>query len=683
VIALIPQLESSKADIKRETITQLQNIGDRRAVIPLVAKFGDSSPPIRVAAIKAVGELKDPAAVPALIRLIGDPTEEVRNEAVKALGNIAATEAIDALIEQLNAGTDTYKENVALALGKIAGKPGGAAKGGDDALRALVASIAQPKLRKGATEGLKYAGTQAVPALVAHLLGKIPGDPTTAVTLLADAADARATAALTAELERGRVATPLVLKALGATRDPAALVPVLGMLSNKDPAIRLAAMDALRPLLGNDARAGDVLVEHLADDDLEVRILAAEYLGILRVGAATPKLIALSGAGNPPRLRRAAIDALGEIRRPEATKALLDVLREGPTDLHRAAATALSYVADPSAIPALILDIRSDHGPMRHEVVRALGATMRTKSDPAGRALLRELAEDGNVKVSVAAIDGLAATNDPADLPFLRALVDKGAADRRRAAAWAVGEMHDTGAIEGLATAMASNDDRLAGDAAWALGEIFAASPRDGHVGAMVDRWLHLAKHGHWASAIDGVAALSRTLWALPKEGRAQLVGGTRRAALTALASHKSRLVRINVAHALAAIGDDDAVKTLGQLIHDDANPRVRAAAAVALAQVGSPKAAAALKAGVDYWRDATLADAAKATAIPPRNEWRSFYVVDPSVDDAPVRQEPYFVQSGDGLVWATYTDARGHLTSEHVPAGDMVVWSGAREAEY
>src|SRR5262249_339173 len=157
---------------------------------------------------------------------------------------------------------------------------------------------------------------------------------------------------------------------------------------------------------------------------------------------------------------------------------------------------ALSYVADPSAVPALIVDIRSDHGPMRHEVVRALGATMRTKSDATGRALLRELAEDGNVKVSVAAIAGLAATNDPADVSFLRGLVERGAADRRRAAAWALGEMRDTGGIDVLATAMSSNDDRLAGDAAWALGEILAASPKDGHTGAIVDRWLHLAKHG-------------------------------------------------------------------------------------------------------------------------------------------------------------------------------------------
>ena len=65
------------------------------------------------------------------------------------------------------------------------------------------------------------------------------------------------------------------------------------------------------------------------------------------------------------------------------------------------------------------------------------------------------------------------------------------------------------------------------------------------------------------------------------------------------------------------------------------------------------------------------------------RTEWRIFYVVDPSADDAPVRQEQYFVHTPDGVVWASYTDARGELTSEHVPPGDSIVWPASREAEY
>jgi HEAT repeat protein len=646
VIALIPRLEDAKADVRRETIEQLEQLGDKRAVIPLVAKFGDTQLDIRKAAVRAVGKLGDKSAVPALIRLMNDPAEEVRTAAVGSLGLLGAVEAIDALTEQLGSGTDLFRAKVAYALGQIAASPG-AGKAGEDAMRTLVENLATPATRKAATDALRVAGKAAVPALVAHLTGRLKGDPTTAVSLLADNADARATAALTAELERGRVPMPLVLQALGATGDPQALVPVLGALSNKDAAIRLAAMDALRPLLGRDARAGDVLIEHLTDEDLEVRILAAEYLGTVRVATAAPKLTALAGPGNPTRLRLAAIDALGEIGDPSASKVLLDVLREGPPELHRAAATALSYIADPSTIAPLVQQVQADRGPTRHELVRALGATLRGHGDANARRLLRDLTADSNVKVAVAAICGLAAANDPADAPLLRSLVENAAADRRRIAALALGDMHDTGSIDVLATAMGAKDDRFAADAAWALGEIAAANPRDGKVDNLVERWLYAARHGGWATSIDASAALARTLWALPAADRGKLVGGARHASLEALALHKSRLVRLNAIVALQALGED--VSKLA----DDPSPHVAAAAK------------------------------RKATAPVARSEWRTFYVVDPTADDAPVREEPYFVHTPDGLVWATYTDARGEITSEHVPPGDATTWPASREPEY
>ncbi len=394
MIALIPRLEDEKADVKRETIDQLEQLGDRRAVIPIVARFSDSSPEVRRAAVKAVGKLGDASAVPALIRIAtGDNNMDVRSVAVSALGNLGAVEALDTLTELLKSGDDSFRSKVATALGQIAATPG-SGKAGEDAMRTLVQNLAIPTQQRPAIEALQLAGRAAVPALVAHLTGKLAGDPTKAVQLLADAGDGRATAALAGELERGRVPMPLVLRALGATKDPAALVPVLGALSHKDAAIRFAAMEALRPLLGSDARAGDVLIEHLADDDLEVRILATEYLGILGVSAAAPKLTVLAGPGNPPRLRLAAIDALGGIgdaaRTPDAAKALVDVLREGPADLHRAAATSLAYIADPTALPALITLARADHGPTRYHVVRAIGRTLHAHPDPTARRLLHD-----------------------------------------------------------------------------------------------------------------------------------------------------------------------------------------------------------------------------------------------------------------------------------------------------
>jgi HEAT repeat protein len=427
VIALIPRLDDDKSDVKRETIDQLEQLGDRRAVIPLVAKFSDSSREVAKAAVRAIGKLGDKSAVPALIRMMSHPDDDVRRQAVGSLGLLGATDALDALAEQLNSGSEELRTKVAYALGQIAAQPG-AGKAGEEAVRRLVENLAQVNTRRASVDALRVAGKAAVPALVEHLGGKLKGDPMTVVMLLGEAADARATDVLAAELERGRVPMPLVLKALGATGDPNALVPVLGALANKDPAIRVAAMEALRPLLGRDARAGDVLIEHLADEDLEVRILAAEYLGILQAPAATKKLTALAGPGNPTRLRLASIDALGLIGQvspnADATKALVTVLREGPTELHASAATALSYIADPTIVPTLISQAQNDRGPTRHEVVRALGATLRDRPDAAARKALRTLADDSNVKVAVAAIGGLAAGQQLDDAPALRTLVE-------------------------------------------------------------------------------------------------------------------------------------------------------------------------------------------------------------------------------------------------------------------
>lgn len=697
VIALIPRLEDDKADVRRETIEQLEQLGDKRAVIPLVAKFSDTSRDVRKSAVRAIGKLGDKSAVPALVRLMSDPDEDVRTQAVGSLGLLGAVDALDALSEQLTSGSDTFRTKVAYALGQIAAVPG-AGNAGEDAMQRLVENLAQGNTRRAAIDALRVAGKVAVPALVAHLSGRLKGDPTTAVTLLGEASDARATAALTAELERGRVAMPLVLKALGATGDPNALVAVLGALGNKDGAIRLAAMEALRPLLGRDARAGDVLIEHLADDDLEVRILATEYLGILQVSAATPKLTSLAGPGNPARLRHAAIDALGTIGQvapnADATKMLVSVLREGPPELHGGAATALSYIADPNAIPLLISQAETDRGPTRHEVVRALGASLRHRPDPAARKLLRALADDANLKVAVAAIAGLAAAQQLDDAPALRTLVEKSAADRRRAAVWALGELKDTGAIATLSDVLSVKDDRLVGDAAWALGEIAVSQPTHPRTKSLVERWLYLGRHGGWAASINGTAALARLMWALPRDQR----GVAPTNALTALAFHKSRLVRVNAVLALSSLsGDDVATKMLTQLLEKDASPHVRIAAAHGLARVsagGSKDFGVRIAATLgnaarnetdSAVRAAALAAQQGAPQLPARKDWRTFQVVDPSADDAPVRQEPYFVHGPDDVVWATYTDARGELNSENIAPDteQQHVHPASREAEY
>jgi hypothetical protein len=194
-------------------------------------------------------------------------------------------------------------------------------------------------------------------------------------------------------------------------------------------------------------------------------------------------------------------------------------------------------------------------------------------------------------------------------------------------------------------------------------------------------------------------------LWQLPRAERRALLTPDRRGALLALRFQRSRLVRINVAHALASLtGDRDAAAALGQLAREDPSPAVRIAAARALMRHGGDEpvatsdaapgprdrtAGALVRAAAEADPESSVRDALLAIAaappppLVPRTEWRTYHVVDPAADDAPVRYEPYFVHDPDGVVWATYTDARGELTTEHAPPGDAIVAPASRESEY
>jgi HEAT repeat protein len=413
---------------------------------------------VRVAAIDAVGQLGDHRAVPALIRLVSDTVPRVRTAAVTALGNLGATEAADLLISELRRrSTDAqYPARVAFALGKIGGA------GYAPAIEVLVESLADDRLAAAAREALSVAGRAAVPALIAHLDGRLAGDATAAVELLRDAGDPSATPALVGELERGRVPRELVLAALGTCGDERALVPVLGLLGDPDPAVRASAMRALRPLLG--PRAADVLIGTLADTDADIRILAAEYLGTIRSRAAVPKLVDAARAGEPMRLRYAAMTSLGAIGDPAALAVLLEVLRDGPAPLRRVAADAIAQLRVIDAVAPHVAMARGGDLDRRAHAVRALGGVLRDRPHAGARTLLLGLAKRGPIAVSLPAIGAIGAMRDPAAEPALIALARDSTLERRRAAVTALGDLGDRAgpaAVAVLLTALTARDDRV------------------------------------------------------------------------------------------------------------------------------------------------------------------------------------------------------------------------------
>jgi cellulose synthase operon protein C len=668
VVPLIDRLDDDKAEVRLAAVEQLMVTGDRRAVIPLVGLFTEPSVEVRVAAVTAVGRLGDRAALPALIRLLRDPNEQLKKAAVTALGNLEAAEATDTLIHLLQTGSDSFRAEVAFALGHIARSPA-AGESGREALDTLVEALANGQLRSAATEALTAAGRTAVPALISHLQGKLDGDPATVVQLLRDIGDARATPALVNELDRGRLSRELVLDALRALGDTRALVPVLGLVSDKDPAVRLAAMRALRPLLGKGSRAADVVGDLLDDPELEIRIMAAEYLGLMQAEVALPALMQIAASARAEiRLRAAAVSALGEIGSTKATKTLLAILRTGPAPLQLAAANSLIYIQDPISVMPLLDLVEEAPRAARASVVRTLGGVLRDRSHDRARRALEALAADAPLDVSLSAVAALGAMSAPASRPILMQLARGGQIDRRRAAIEALGNLPPGGeeGVTFLLDQVRSTDDRVAAAAAWSLGKWRAVGARP--------VLLRASRRRGFATPINATAAFA--LLADRADARAVLE----------LIGHRSRLVRANAAFAAGRLRLVDARAPLVALLTSDPSWLVRVAAARALSRIGGAAGTlqhASRRDAREEVREAARTGLAAPFQVPARSDWREFYFVDPTSGDEPVEQEPYFVSAADGLVTALYTDARGGAIEERFPPGPYVIASALEEKEF
>ena len=673
VVPLIDRLDDDKAEVRLAAVEQLMSSGDRRAVIPLVGLFTEPSIEVRVAAVTAVGRLGDRAALPALLRLLRDPNEQIKKAAVTALGNLEAGEATDTLIYLLETGSDSFRAEVAFALGHIA-RSAAAGDSGREALHTLVEALANGQLRAAATEALTAAGRTAVPALISHLQGKLDGDPATVVQLLRDIGDPRATPALVSELDRGRLSRELVLDALRVLGDSRALVPVLGLVSDKDPAVRLAAMRALRPLLGKGSRAADVVGDLLDDPEVEIRIMAAEYLGLMGAEVAIPRLAEIAVApGGEIRLRVAAVAALGEIGRASATRTLLGLLREGPAALQLAAANSLIYIQDPAAVDPLLEMAEKAPAGSRAAVVRTLGGVLRDRRNQRARKALEELATDGPLDVSLSAVVSLGAMADPDSVETLVGLVRSGQIDRRRAGVEALGNLlgaHPSAGGDDMLTLLLdqlrSTDDRVAATAGWALGKWRAVRARP--------VLLRACRRRGFATPVNASAAF------------ALMADRNDTSAVVELLHHRSRLVRVNAAFAAGRLKLAEARTRLIELLADDASWLVRIAAARALSRVGGGGAAlrhASLRDPREEVRVAARGALAAPFHPPARGDWREFYFVDPSSGDEPVEQEPYFVSASDGLITALYTDPRGAAIEERFPPGPYIIASALEEKEY
>ena len=206
---------------------------------------------------------------------------------------------------------------------------------------------------------------------------------------------------------------------------------------------RLVAQPELLPILVENARAVEQLVQRLADrraPDLQ-RIDAAERLALLNVPATVPALI---DALDDPMfaVRLYAARALGCIGDRAAVPALIAHMQERDPEAHLEIVTALGRLADPRAVEVLAPALQHPNEQIQLAATLALGRI------PGAISALLALARRGDQAVALA----LAEVGDPAATEALAGLFTHDDIEIRKAAGLGLARIGTEQAITKLLT---------------------------------------------------------------------------------------------------------------------------------------------------------------------------------------------------------------------------------------
>ena len=354
-----------------------------------------------------------------------------------------------------------------------------------------------PSVRRSAADILGQMGGPAIGSLVIALRHQDANVRLGAATALGEIGSAQALDALEVALTDHNVAVCVAtVVALGKIGDPTSVASLLFVAEGLAEAqVRQAVADALGRM---GASALEPLVSTLQKGAPRMREAAVRALGQAGASGAVESLIAALRDPDE-QVRRFAARSLGEIGDAGAVDRLVSALEEDESlYVAEAAAVALGKIGSSSikGLAALLRNPRARDS-VRRSAAEALGGIR----DPAAVQPLIGALDDRDQDVRLAAIDGLGVLGDMRALkPLLAALRDRNWADTRKAAASAIGRIGSAGAIRPLVAAL--SDEKWAVRKAAAIGLV--AIYRSGKVGSE-DRALLLEHRSAIVEAhVDG-----------------------------------------------------------------------------------------------------------------------------------------------------------------------------------
>jgi HEAT repeat protein len=601
-----------------------------KIILSLLSALEDHSPRVREGVVKALGRFgwREKQVIGALIHKLRDPSSWVRINAAYSLGEIKAQEAVDPLLELLEESSDwrfKYVQQEALiALRKIGVlnkrliavteknfhdeylkvetiKIIGQLKI-VEARDLLVTAARDPHevVRKKALNSIYQLTLISRPQIPVALPPKVMGDPFVEIltkSLRDRSAEIRAQSA----------------EALGKIQDPRAVEPLMDALKDTSALVKNNAMKAL----GNfsEERIFDVVIHYLQTDpnvlhnhlseDTFISVarktsrsraysyfsegkhhLQTSLVGIQQ-GASYRELIVHPNAvqkllqaleNSTPRIQERIFQMLGFFADDRIEGYLLRYLESPSAQVRRRAASGLEIFGGAQAFPKL-LNMLKDQDP---EVKAAAATTLGAFKDKRALEPLVELLRDPNERVREAALRSLGGFNEKKVLDLMIDHLENNATSIRNVAIRYLREPPDPRAVEPLSALLGHEDSFLPLMAAEVLGKIGDK------------RALQLLKE-----VLNGQYDRNRQFDADKKlRNTAALALGSlraREAVPVLISALQNKDLKVSAIIALGSVKDEAAVPALIKCLSDE-DPMAQERAALALKEIGTPRALAAVQ---------------------------------------------------------------------------------------
>jgi HEAT repeat protein len=338
---LLRDLEDINAEGRENTVRQLGETGDTRALAPLVGLLANEVFDVREAAAEALGKIGDPLAVEFLKESTKDWYSGVREKAAQALGRIGNDAAVKHLITILDDGYAGIREKAVRALGNI---------GADIAVEPLRDALKDEhfSVREAAAEALGKMGDTGA---VEHLTDTVLEDENVhvrekAVNALCKMGDAVPVKSFIDALkEKDPIAGMSAIYFLGRLGRPETVKPLIDVTREEESYVRAAAVGALTSI----AKTGQVepFIDALRDKNSNTRKLAADVLAKTGWKASNNDHLALF------LVARQDWDKLVELGR-DAAQPLINLLEDEDPAVVENAEEALRKIGDPGVFDLFI-----------------------------------------------------------------------------------------------------------------------------------------------------------------------------------------------------------------------------------------------------------------------------------------------------------------------------------------